>query len=132
MLEFYPQIKQFHIACVILSGLLFAVRALAAVFGARWPMAAPVRYLSYAIDSTLLTAALILLTILPSAVFSNGWLLAKLGVLACYIVLGSFALKRARSTKTRTLCLLGAAAAYLAVVSIALAHHPLGLLRHVG
>ena len=126
MLEFYPQIKQFHIACVILSGLLFATRAVAAISGARWPMAAPLRYLSYAIDSALLTAALMLLTILPSAVFSNGWLLAKLVVLACYIVLGSFALKRARSKKVRTLCLVGAAAAYLCVVSIALAHHPLG------
>lgn len=132
MLEFYPQIKQFHIACVILSGLLFAVRALATVLGARWPMIAPMRYLSYAIDSVLLTSALMLLTVLPSAVFANGWLLAKLVVLACYIVMGSFALKRARSTKKRTLCLAGAAAAYLCVVSIALAHHPLGLFRHFG
>ena len=126
MLEFYPQIKQFHIACVILSGLLFVTRALFAIAGARWPMAAPLRYLSYAIDSALLTAALMLLTILPSAVFSNGWLLAKLVVLACYIVLASFALKRAPSTKARTLCLVGAVAAYLCVVAIALAHHPLG------
>ena len=126
MLEFYPQIKQFHIACVILSGLLFAVRALFSIAGARWPMAAPLRYLSYAIDSALLTAALMLLTILPSGVFSNGWLLAKLLVLACYIVLGSFALKRTRSIRARALCLLGAAGAYLSVVSIALAHHPLG------
>ena len=128
MLEFYAQIKQFHIACVILSGLLFVTRALFAIAGARWPMAAPIRYLSYALDSALLTAALMLLTILPSAVFSNGWLLAKLVALACYIILGSFALKRARRTKARTLCLLGAVAAYLGVVSIALAHHPLGFL----
>lgn len=126
MLEFYPQIKQFHIVCVILSGLLFAVRALAAIAGARWPMTAPMRYLSYAIDSVLLTSALMLLTILPSAIFANGWLLAKLTVLACYIVLGSFALKRARTTTARTLCLVSAAAAYLFVVSIALVHHPLG------
>lgn len=131
MLEFYPQIKQFHIACAVLSGLLFAVRALAAMAGARWPLAAPVRYFSYAIDSSLLTGALMLLTILPSAVFSNGWLLAKLTVLACYIVLGSFALKRARSPKARALALLGAVTAYALVVSIALAHHPLGLLRHL-
>lgn len=130
MLEFYPQIKQFHIVCVILSGLLFAVRALAAIAGARWPMTAPMRYLSYAIDSVLLTSALMLLTILPSAIFANGWLLAKLTVLACYIVLGSFALKRARTTTARTLCLVSAAAAYLFVVSIALVHHPLGFLRH--
>jgi uncharacterized membrane protein SirB2 len=62
------------IVCVILSGVLFVVRALAALAGARWPMAALVGYLSYAIDSSLLTAALMLLTILPSAVFANGCL----------------------------------------------------------
>lgn len=132
MLEFYPQIKHFHIACVILSGALFVLRALAALAGARWPMAAPTRFLSYAIDTALLTAALMLLTILPSAVFANGWLLAKLIVLACYIVLGSFALKRARSRKARLICLAGAVTAYLCVVSIALAHHPLGFLRRLG
>ena len=38
------------------------MRALA---GQRWPRVAPVRYASYAIDTTLLTAALMLVTILP-------------------------------------------------------------------
>ena len=34
-----------------------------------WAMAAPVRYLSYSIDTVLLTLALMLLTMLPPAVF---------------------------------------------------------------
>jgi hypothetical protein len=43
-----------------------------------WPRFAPVRYLSYTIDTVLLTAALMLWTILPSGLFANGWLLALL------------------------------------------------------
>ena len=49
-------------------------------------MAAPVRYLSYGIDVILLAAALLLLAVLPAAVFANGWLWAKLSLLVAYIV----------------------------------------------
>src|SRR3546814_8640513 len=65
MIEFYPHIRQIHILTVILSGGLFALRGVFALAGARWPHAAPVRYLSYTIDTTLLTAALMLVSILP-------------------------------------------------------------------
>src|SRR3546814_18464823 len=58
MIEFYPQIRHVHILTVVLSGSLFALRGLFALAGARWPHVAPVRYLSYTIDTTLLTAAL--------------------------------------------------------------------------
>jgi uncharacterized membrane protein SirB2 len=131
MIEFYPQIKQLHIACVVLSGLLFFIRASAVAANARWPNALPLRYLSYTIDSALLTSAMMLLTILPSAVFANGWLWVKLALLVCYVVLGSFALKRGRTAKTRAVCSLAAVLTYLLIASIALAHHPLGALKFV-
>ena len=60
MIEFYPQIKQFHIFIAMLSGTLFALRGVGVLLAARWPMAMPVRIASYAIDTTLLTAALML------------------------------------------------------------------------
>ena len=81
MIEFYPQIKHAHIGFALLSGGLFAVRGLLLLLGMRWPNAAPVRYLSYTIDTALLTAALMLLTILPGALFANGWLTVKLVLL---------------------------------------------------
>ena len=62
MLAFYPQIKLVHIAAVSASGAFFALRALGLLAGMRWPRMAPVRYLSYTIDTTLLTAAMMLLT----------------------------------------------------------------------
>jgi uncharacterized membrane protein SirB2 len=100
LIEFYPQIKSVHIACALASGSLFAVRGAAVLSGARWPLALPVRWLSYAIDTTLLTAALMLLTILPWAMFANGWLATKLALIVVYVVLATFALRRARTRKS--------------------------------
>src|SRR3546814_13811706 len=94
MIEFYPQIRHVHILTVVLSGSLFALRGLFALAGARWPHVAPVRYLSYTIDTTLLTAALLLVSILPGAMFANGWLAAKLVLVVVYVVLGVLAMKQ--------------------------------------
>lgn len=126
MIEFYPQIKQFHVFVALLSGGLFALRGACVLGGAAWPMHAPVRWLSYAIDTALLTAALMLLTILPGAMFANGWLVAKLSLLVVYVVLGSFALKRARGPRARLFFYFAALAAFACVYATARSHQPLG------
>jgi uncharacterized membrane protein SirB2 len=129
MIEFYPQIKWVHVAMVFASGLLFALRGLLVQVGrAHWAMAAPVRYLSYAIDTLLLTAAFMLLTVLPGALFANGWLAVKVVLLVVYIVLGTFALRRARSARARLACYLACLSLFAFIVSIARAHHPAGIL----
>ena len=127
MLEFYPQIKAVHIAAVMASGLLFLLRGTAVQFGAAWAMAAPLRYLSYSIDTVLLTAALMLATVLHQYPFVHGWLTAKVLLLICYVVLGSFALKRGRTRAVRTWCWIAALLVYLFIASIARAHNPLGI-----
>ena len=95
MLTFYPGIKLVHVAAIMASGSFFALRALALLGGMRWPRQAPVRYLGYTIDTVLLTAALMLLTILPRELFANGWLWTKLGLVAAYVVLGIAAFRPA-------------------------------------
>ena len=127
MLEFYAQIKAVHITAVIASGLLFLVRGAAVQFDGTWAMTAPLRYLSYTIDSVLLTAGLMLATIVHQYPFVNGWLTAKVLLLVCYIVLGSFALKRGRTRAVRATCWVAALLVYLFIVSVARAHHPLGI-----
>ena len=129
MLEFYPQIKTVHILCVLLSGALFALRG-ALVLAGRGGIAqaAPVRYLSYTIDTSLLTAALMLLTLLPGAMFANGWLATKLVLLVAYVVLGTLALKRARSPRGRAICFAAALCTYVYILGVAYMHHPLGWL----
>ena len=128
MIEFYPQIKQFHIFVALLSGSLFALRGAFALAGARWPRALPVRWLSYAIDTSLLTAAMMLLTILPWAMFANGWLLAKIALLFVYVVLGVLAMRPQRSARERSLYYAAALLAFAAIYGIARAHHPMGWL----
>ena len=132
MIEFYLQIRAVHIVAVIASGALFALRGAGVLSGARWPMAAPLRALSYSIDSVLLTAALMLIAVLPATVFANHWLTVKLALLVLYIVLGSLALKRGRSARMRGVCYVAALALFAAVVGIARTHQPLGWLAGVG
>ena len=128
MFEFYPQIKLFHMSVALLSGALFALRGAFALGGARWPQALPVKLLSYGIDTALLTAALRLLTILPWAMFANGWLAAKLVLVVVYVVLGVFAMRPGRSQRTRALCYIAALLVFAQVYGIARAHNPLGWL----
>ena len=130
MIAFYPQIKHIHIVIAVLSGSLFAVRGGFALAGARWPQSLPVKWLSYAIDTALLTAAMMLLTILPWAMFGNGWLATKLVLLVVYVVLGSLALKRGRSARMRNWCYGAAVLVYLGMIGIARAHHPLGWIHY--
>jgi len=124
MIEFYPQIRTVHVFMVLLSGAVFAARGAGALRGARWPMASPLRWTAVAIDTTLLTAALMLLTVLPAAMFANGWLAMKLGLLVAYVVLGTLALKRER---LRALFYALALLTYAWMISIARMHHPLGI-----
>jgi uncharacterized membrane protein SirB2 len=132
MIEFYPQIKLVHVYAVIASGLLFFLRGSAQLLGARWTMAAPLRYLSYGIDTTLLTAALMLATILRQYPFVHAWLTVKVCLLVVYIVLGTFALKRGHTFAIRLWCFIAAVAIYLFIATVARAHHPLGFLTWLG
>ncbi|HEU4591474.1 MAG TPA: SirB2 family protein [Steroidobacteraceae bacterium] len=127
MLEFYPDIRWVHICAVIASGSLFALRGAGVLAGARWPMWAPLRYLTYTVDTVLLTAALMLATILHQYPFVHAWLTVKVCLLVVYIVLGSLALKRARTRRARAIYYVAALGVFLFIVSVARAHHPLGI-----
>ena len=129
MIEFYSQIKSVHVAMIMASGLYFALRGASALAGLRWPLTGPARPLSYTIETTLLTAALMLLTILPWAVFSNGWLVMKLCLLVVYVVLAYVALRPGRSRQQRVVLFVLALLIYGWMYTIARAHHPLGVLK---
>ncbi|ANO52551.1 hypothetical protein BA177_16385 [Woeseia oceani] len=126
MMEFYPDIKFVHVTAVLASGTIFLLRGVALQTGGKWAMAAPMRYLSYSVDTVLLTAALMLLTILPSALYVNGWLLLKISLLVVYVSLGTFALKRGRTARTRLMCFVSALFVYACMYMIARTHDPFG------
>jgi len=132
MIEFYLQIKWVHVAAVLGSGGLFAVRGIAMLAGARWFMAAPLRYLSYTIDTVLLTAALMLATVLHQYPFVHGWLTVKVLLLVVYVVLGSQALKRGSTRVVRGWSFAAALSVYGFIISVARAHDPRGLFALLG
>ncbi len=122
MIELYPAIKLLHIAGVALSGGLFFIRGLGRAADAAWAMAAPLRYVSYAIDTVLLGAAITLSVMLHQYPLVHGWLTAKVVLLVVYIVLGSLALKRGRTRSIRLVCWLAALGVFALIISIA-RHH---------
>ena len=135
MIAWYLQVKWVHVFAVLTSGSLFALRGMLVQLSpgaglpapgraARWAMSAPLRYLSYGVDSVLLTAALMLATMLPAAMFANSWLIAKLSLLVVYVGLGTFALKRGRSAVVRRACFVAALVVFGCMLAIARTHHP--------
>lgn len=124
----YLEIRIVHIASVSLSGMLFVVRGLAwNILAAPWAMARPMRYLSWTVDTALLIAALLLMSIIRQYPVQDTWLTVKLVLLFPYIVLGYLAL-RGRSQPIRLLCLAGAVLIFGFIYSVARTHDPLGLL----
>ena len=123
----YPAVRPLHITLVTLSVALFVLRGAGVLAGQAWPMAGWVRALAPAIDSLLLLAGGTLWWLLRLNPTQDHWLLAKLGLLVVYIVLGTLALKRAPTRRTRTLCYFAAMAVVGFMASVAVAQHPLGV-----
>lgn len=132
MLAFYPDIKLVHISAAMTSGTLFALRGLALLAGMRWPRLATVRYLSYTVDTVLLTAAMMLLTLLPAGLFANGWLWVKIVFLLAYVGLGMAAFRQGRGAMARAVLVAAALLCFAQIYGIARAHHPLGWLLWLG
>ena len=129
MNEYYQQLRFIHIAAVISSGLLFLIRGAAMGMGAKWTMITPLRYFSYIVDTILLAAALTLTTVIQQYPFVNSWLTMKVVLLAIYIVLGSFALKRGKTPEIRLSCWLAALIVYCFIISVALTKDMWGIFR---
>lgn len=123
----YANLRGLHIALVLISGGLFAVRGVAVLAGRTWPMRPAVRRLSYGIDTLLLCAGVALWFMLGLNPWRDDWLGVKLLCLLVYIVLGSLALKRARTQRGRWIGFLAALGAFGFMLSVARTHHPAGL-----
>jgi uncharacterized membrane protein SirB2 len=124
----YPQIRLLHIGCVAFSGSLFALRGILHIANVAVANHRALRLLSYVVDSLLLSAAILLTVILHQYPFVNAWLTTKLLLLILYIVLGTIALKRARTTAGRSAALMAALATFAYIIGVAIAHHPEGWL----
>lgn len=124
---YYAELRLVHVGAVMLSGTLFFLRGLAInLFAAAWPMRAPVRYLTYTVDTVLLAAALLLTIAIGQYPFVAAWLTVKVLLLVVYIGLGTFALKRGRSRNVRLTCWVAALGVFAFIASVAHARDPWG------
>jgi uncharacterized membrane protein SirB2 len=129
MFEIYPQTRLLHVSFVLASGSLFCLRGVLMLAGSAHANHVTLRWLSYAIDSALLTTAVLLMSLLHQYPIQQSWLTVKVLLIVVYIVLGIFALRRAATYQARAWCFAAAVLVYLFVISVARAHDPMGALR---
>lgn len=122
----YDTLRTTHLLAVAASGSLFALRTGAALAGAAWPLHAPLRWLSYSIDTVLLGAGVALAVRLQLGLTSAPWLAVKLGLIALYVLCGSLALKRGRTACVRRWSALAALLLFGCIVAVARTRDPLG------
>ena len=125
---YYPSLLLMHIALVSVSVALFVARGVSVLAGKAWPMSAWSRRGSALIDTTLLIAGCTLWWLLQLNPLYDRWLGMKLLLLPIYIVLGSFAIKRARSRASEARFFVGALVCVAFMAGIALAHVSWGFL----
>ena len=127
MTEYYLLLRHAHIGCAILTIALFVLRGGLMLAESPWQRNVVLRYLPHVVDTVLLTSALMLTTVIHQYPFSTGWVTMKVVLLVVYIVLGSIALKRGRTKSIRVAALVAALATIGFLVTVARAHHPLGV-----
>lgn len=118
-------LKFLHIGCVGVSYALFFLRGLwtlndSAIMQQRW-----VKIVPHVVDTLLLSSAIALTVLIRQYPFADAWLTAKVLALLLYIVLGSIALKRAKSKAMRLTSWLAAQAVFGYIVLVAINHNPL-------
>ena len=128
MTVYYLALRNVHIACAILTITLFVLRGGLMLADSRWQQNVVLRHLPHAVDTVLLTSALMLTTMIRQYPFATPWLTAKVALLVVYIVLGSIALRRGRTRRARIVAFVAALLTVGLIVGIARAHHPLGIL----
>lgn len=127
LVAWFPQILTTHITCVVISGIVFTTRGGLMLAGSPLANHKTVKRLSYVVDTLLLAAGIALTTIIHQYPFVQAWLTVKVLLLVVYIALGIFALRRGRTRGSRAGFLVAALAVYLFIVSVAIAHAPLGI-----
>ncbi len=120
----YSLLKHVHLTTIAITLTLFLLRgawmmADSPRLQARW-----VRIVPHVNDTLLLASGLGLAVLLGQYPLVNGWLTAKFFALILYIVLGTIALKRGRTKRTRIAAWIAALLAFGYMVAVAVAHAP--------
>jgi uncharacterized membrane protein SirB2 len=118
-------LKYLHLACVALSAAGFVLRGVwmmrkSPMLERRWVRVAP-----HVVDSALLASAIALAVNIGQYPLVHAWLTAKVFGLIAYIVLGTLALKRGRTLRSRSTAFCGALLVFAYIVAVAISKSPL-------
>jgi uncharacterized membrane protein SirB2 len=127
MSNYYQHLRNLHIACAIVSIVLFVIRHVLMLRGIDWRKSIALRLMPHAVDSVLLISAIFLTIIIGQYPFVNSWLTVKVVALVAYIVIGMQALKRDRSQAARRVAFLAAVSIFAFIVTVARTHSPAGI-----
>ena len=121
----YASLKFTHISCVAISYVMFVLRGIwmmreSALLQRRW-----VKIVPHLVDTLLLASAVALAVMSHQYPLSNGWLTAKIVGVLIYIGLGTVALKRGKTRRTRVTAWLAAQAVFFYIVAVAITRQPL-------
>jgi uncharacterized membrane protein SirB2 len=116
----FVTLKYVHVACVVLSYVLFFVRGVwmmrdSPLLARRW-----VKILPHVVDTLLLASAIALAVLIRQYPFTAPWLTAKVLGLVLYIGLGMLALKRGKTKRARVTAWIAAQIVFLYIVAVAL------------
>lgn len=119
----YLLIKHLHVTAAGLSILFFVIRAYWSVTENALLQKKFVKIAPHIIDTVLLVAA-ILLSMMLGAAAAQPWVLTKIVLLLVYIGVGTIAIKRGRTSRSRLIAAVIAVLVFLYIVGVALRHHP--------
>jgi uncharacterized membrane protein SirB2 len=127
MIEHYHALRAVHIGCAILTITLFVARGLLMIAGSPLLHRRVTKVLPVLVDTTLLASAIALTMAIHQYPLATPWLTVKVVLLVVYIVLGSIALTYGRTRRTRIAAFAAALVTVAFLVTVAQAHHPLGI-----
>jgi len=118
----YLAIKHLHMTAAGLSILFFVIRAYWSVTGSTILQHRLVKTLPHVIDTVLLLAGITLAAMMGA---NQPWILVKIVALIAYIGVGTIAIKRGKTPKTRAIAALVAVLIFAYIVGVAITKHPL-------
>lgn len=120
----YALVKHIHLTAVAISLSLFILRFIWSLRGSTLLQQKWVKILPHVIDTLLLASALYLCFLISQYPFVDTWLTQKVIGVICYILMGLWTLKWARTTSTKWMGFVGALVCLVLTAKIAVFKQP--------
>lgn len=120
----YAFVKYLHVSCAALSYAGFFARGILMMRAAPMLQARWVRIVPHVVDTVLLASAIALSVMSRRYPFVEPWLTAKVIALVVYIGVGTLALRRGKTRRTRIAAWITAQIVFFYIVAVAVTRNP--------